>query len=204
MPKRKRGIKQLLVPVFAVVIITAPVVTSFAAGAAPLADISKNFSPARDNRKDDRGATKEREGQTSGSNVSKSSKSQTPPQKQSVQPQKQTNTVDSPATTVTQTVTTKTTKPSIVLAASKTVSEAPATADTSAAAAQLAASQSVKMTQPVEYQTAKINTGQRNELLHVSMIIAAASASLYALSYAGVLWRLFYGEPVPARRTITQ
>lgn len=199
MPKRKQGIKQLLMPVFAAAIITVPVVTGFAVGATSPANISKTFSQS----KDDRSSTKDRDGQTSGSNASKSNKNQIS-EKQSLQPQEQTNTVDLPATPAKQTIATKTTMPSIVVAASKTVNEAPTTVDTSAATAQLAVSQSIKMTQPIEYQTAKISTDQRNELLQISMFIAAASASLYALSYAGVLWRLFYGEPVAARRTITQ
>ena len=201
MPKRRRGKTQVLVPLFVVAIMTVPTATGFIAGATAL----PQFFTQTSSHKDD---NKRSSGKDSGDSrtTAKDTAATTKQTKQSAPIQKQdtTRTVDSSTPQVSATKSSKSTGTSVVLAASTVTTETPAKADTAAASAQLATTQSDKTVEPVHYQTAKISMNERNELLHVSMLIAGASGLLYALSYAPVLWRLFYGEPVPARRTITQ
>lgn len=67
----------------------------------------------------------------------------------------------------------------------------------------IASAQAVKPVKPVVYESEKIDSDHRNELLYVSMIGMAVSGVMYALTYAAVLWRMFYGEPISIRRQIT-
>jgi hypothetical protein len=69
---------------------------------------------------------------------------------------------------------------------------------------QVASEQAKKSVQPVAYSSSRIDITQRNELLRVSGITAAIAGIMYALSYAGVLWKLLYGESRQVRQTVTQ
>lgn len=80
----------------------------------------------------------------------------------------------------------------------------PQSPDTAIASRVLSQEQSKKSVQPVVYESTKMSSDRRDSLLHVSLMGVGAASFLYAASYAGLLWRLFYGEPVPARRSMTQ
>lgn len=78
------------------------------------------------------------------------------------------------------------------------------TPDTAVASKQLSSEQTKKSVQPVRYQSSKISTDQRNDLLQISLIVAGAAGMVYVVSYAGVVWRLIYGDPNSARQSIVQ
>lgn len=69
---------------------------------------------------------------------------------------------------------------------------------------QVASEQAKKSVQPVAYSSSRIDIAQRNELLRISGITAAIAGIMYALSYAGVLWKLLYGESRQVQQTVTQ
>lgn len=73
--------------------------------------------------------------------------------------------------------------------------------DTSTESLLVSSEQAKKAVQPVHYHSAKISTDHRNELLRASVVVSGIAALIYAVSYVGAVWRLFYGESLPAART---
>lgn len=192
---------KIIIPSFVAALLAVPISSGVMAGAVSVPEVLRLISPSskestaranetsRDNRQDDRDRRQDRD-------ADKSPVAPVAPAAND-KPQQPDVSAIKPAQSAP--------RQSTVTSASTEVARAPAAPpDTSDASKSLAAAQAQKSVQPVYYQSAKISVDNRNELLRISLIIAGSAVVLYAVSYAGLLWRLFYGESVAVRHTLTQ
>ena len=93
---------------------------------------------------------------------------------------------------------------STAVAASNPSSVPSAPPDTSTASVQLSSEQAKKSVKPIYYESSRISNDKRDDLLNSSLLGIGVASLLYASSYAGTLWRLFYGEPISVRRPISR
>lgn len=200
-PKKRQLRAEIIIPVFVAVLLIISTSSSVVAGAIS-PGLSRLFDPSgRESSRSQNQSNISRDGRIGDRNSDKKVE-----QAESVKASKQET---RPAlSTQAKADQSAVVRPAVATTSAPTVSRVdevpPAVPDTAVASKQLSSEQTKKSVQPVQYQSAKISMDQRNELLQISLIVAGVAGMVYIVSYAGVAWRLIYGDPNPTRQSIVQ